>query len=44
MSIANKFKKLVRSGRWEWIRKTDGAGLLIIVGVRRISTGEERWF
>ena len=42
--IPNKYKKLVKSGRWGWIKKTDGRSNLIVVGVRRFSTGEERWF
>lgn len=39
-----KIMKLIRSGRWDWIEKTDGQGRLHKVGVRRISNGEERWF
>jgi hypothetical protein len=37
--VPRKYSKLVKSGRWEYITKG-----YIPVGVRRKSTGQERWF
>lgn len=41
--IPNKFKKLIRTGRWDWIEKSDAKGNPVKVGVVRKSTGETRW-
>lgn len=42
--IPNNFKKLIRTGRWEWIEKGDNNGNVIKLGVMRKSTGEMRFF
>ena len=42
--IPEKYLKRVRSGRWEFIEKADLKGVWYKVGIRRKSTGEERWF
>ena len=40
--VPRKFKKLIANGRWAWLIKNDGKQEWI-VGVRRKSTGEERY-
>ena len=40
--VPDKIMKLINSGRWEWITKTQDNNQYL-VGVRRKSTGEERW-
>lgn len=42
--IPGKIRKLMKTGRWEWIEKTDGQSRLWKVGVRRKSNGEERFW
>ena len=42
--IPKKYRKLMNTGRWRWIEKTNGHGAIVKVGIERKSTGEERWF
>ena len=41
--VAPKYAKLLRTGRWSLIEKTDSAGTAYPVGVRRKSTGEDQF-
>lgn len=41
--IPLKYARRVESGRWEYIEKVSD-GILWVIGIRRKSTGEERWF